>query len=376
MLEYDSRLKDIIMDFKKILFKTSEVDVEKALPDGVVLCSRDGKIQWVNDKASEIFDTSKMHLMTSNISEFIDNPINFAVNSIKSGRPVITKFKGKEIYFDMTANEIQDGYVLDFREAVTGNAISVSDDKPDNTINRDKNIFLTKLSNDFKSPLQSIIGFSQAMTDGLGGAMSEQQDKYLKIIRKNSGDLMYFLNKLTELSYTESGIKQSEIKMFDIVNLINMTVRYNEQLYKDKEIRWNISLAEGAKSTFVSDENIIKSILQNVFEVILKSVEMGEISVDVSVPDDEYLAEKGFSNKAAVLISVSCSSLLLSENDLECLFDPYKIIDSSNRKNVLRAMILACVKNYIQSLHGAIWVESQILKNTKFNMLIPQGNAL
>ena len=187
---------------------------------------------------------------------------------------------------------------------------------------------------------------------------------------------MYFLNKLTELSYTESGIKQSEIKMFDIVNLINMTVRYNEQLYKDKEIRWNISLAEGAKSTFVSDENIIKSILQNVFEVILKSVEMGEISVDVSVPDDEYLAEKGFSNKAAVLISVSCSSLLLSENDLECLFDPYKIIDSSNRKNVLRAMILACVKNYIQSLHGAIWVESQILKNTKFNMLIPQGNAL
>ena len=56
MLEYDSRLKDIIMDFKKILFKTSEVDVEQALPDGVVLCSRDGKIQWVNDKASEIFN--------------------------------------------------------------------------------------------------------------------------------------------------------------------------------------------------------------------------------------------------------------------------------------------------------------------------------
>ena len=58
------------MDFKKILFKTSSIDVDKALPDAVIFADKDGKIQWVNDIAAELFDTSKMHLLTSNISDF------------------------------------------------------------------------------------------------------------------------------------------------------------------------------------------------------------------------------------------------------------------------------------------------------------------
>ena len=44
------------MDIKKILFKTNDIDVEKALPDAIVFCNFDGKIQWVNDKAAEYFD--------------------------------------------------------------------------------------------------------------------------------------------------------------------------------------------------------------------------------------------------------------------------------------------------------------------------------
>ena len=59
------------MDIKKILFRTNSIDVEKALPDALVLCGKDGKIQWVNDVAAEIFETSKMHLLTSNTNTTI-----------------------------------------------------------------------------------------------------------------------------------------------------------------------------------------------------------------------------------------------------------------------------------------------------------------
>ena len=41
--------------------------------------------------------------------------------------------------------------------------------------------------------------------------------------------------------------------------------------------------------------------------------------------------------------------------------------------NVLRAMVLASVKNLVQSLNGIVWVESQILKNTSFNIIIPSN---
>ena len=362
------------MDIKKILFRTNTIDVEKALPDAIVFCNKDGKIQWVNDKASEIFETSKMHLLTSNVAEFIENAQNLIANAILNNTAVITKFMAKEIYFDMTAKEIEEGFVLSFRDILsTDRAIYNNSQKEAECIDKDKNKFLLKLANDFKSPLQSIIGFSQAMADGLGGSMSEQQDKYIRIIKKNSSDLMYFVNKLLELSQTEVELKSPDIKMFDVVNSVNSVIRFNEQLYKDKDLRWSLVVEEGFKNTIVSDEEMIKIALQNILEVVLKSLDMGEIIINISTPDEEIVKSKNLFGSKFLMLSVSSSSLLLSENDLECMFEPYKIVDSANRKNLLRAMTLACVKNLIQSLNGIVWVESKLLKNTSFNIIIPLG---
>ena len=359
------------MDIKKILFRTNSIDVEKALPDALILCGKDGKIQWVNDVAAEIFETSKMHLLTSNISDFIENPINLISSSVIMHKPVITKFVNKEIYFDMTVKEIAEGYVLDFRDAVQNSAIA-QDDKTEE-INREKNNFLLKLANDLKSPIQSIVGFSQAMADGLGGEMSEQQEKYIRIINKNSSELMYFVGKLLELSQTESALKEPDKKTLDVLALVNSVVRFNEQLYKGKEVKISIKPEEDFKKTISTDEEILKNILQDVLEIILKSVDMGEVAITLSNPNDEFISSKNLAPAQYTMISLSTSALLLSENDLECMFDPYTILDSTNRKNVLRAMVLASVKNLVQSLNGIVWVESQILKNTSFNIIIPSN---
>ena len=241
------------MDIKKILFKTNIIDVEKALPDAIVYCNKDGKIQWVNDKSAEVFETSKMHLLTSNIGDFIENAQNLITSAVLSNQQVITKLVSKEIYFDMTVNEIEDGYVMAFRDAV--NTCALNSEPTEEEIsrqNRVKNNFLLKISNEFKSPLQSIVGFSQAMADGLGGEMSEQQDKYIRIIRKNSLDLMYFVNKLMELSQTEAESITPELKTFDIISAVNSVAKFNEQLYKDKDLRWNIKIQEGIKNTIIS----------------------------------------------------------------------------------------------------------------------------
>ena len=98
---------------------------------------------------------------------------------------------------------------------------------------------------------------------------------------------------------------------------------------------------------------------------------MGEININLSNPDEEYVTSRNLPPAQYTLITLSSGALLLSENDLECMFDPYKIVDSTNRKNVLRAIVLASVKNMVQALKGSIWVESQILKSTCFNVLIP-----
>ena len=359
------------MDFKKILFKTNAIDVEHSLPDSVIFVSKDGKVLWVNDISAEIFETSKIHLMTSNINSLIENGINLISNAVIMNKPVIVKLTEKEIYFDMTVREINDGYVLDFRETSEPSQTQQEEQDP-KVINREKNNFLLKLSNDLKSPIQSIVGFSQAMADGLGGTMTEQQEKYINIIKKNSSDLMYFIAKLLELSKTESEPNCSERKLFDVIALVNSVVKFNEQLYRDKEVKIVVNQVEGFKKTINSDSEVLRNILQDLMEVILKSVDMGEISISLLNPDEEYIANKNLPAGNYTMITVASSAMLLSENDLECMFDPYKIVDSTNRKNVLRAIVLASVKNLVQSLRGIIWVESQILKSTSFNIILPE----
>jgi signal transduction histidine kinase len=209
------------------------------------------------------------------------------------------------------------------------------------------------------------------MADGLGGDMTEQQEKYIRIIKKNSSYLMYFTEKLFELSKTEAGLGEPDIKTFDIVSMINSVVKYNEQLCKDKDVKWNVCLAEGLKNTIMGDEGRIKNIVQNIFEVILRSVDMGDIDVNILTPDEELLKSKNLLPRNYIMLSIASNSLLLSESDLDMMFEPYKIIDSPNRKNIVRAMTLAEVRNVVQSLGGIIWIESKILKNTIFNIIIP-----
>lgn len=358
------------MDFKKILFKTNSIDVEKALPDALIFINKDGKIQWVNDIASEIFETSKMHLMTSHIFDFIENAMNLITNAVIMNKSIITKLIDKELYFDMTVREIDDGYVLDFRQA-TQTSSDINNNSETSAINREKNNFLLKMSNDLKSPIQSIVGFSQAMTDGLGGSMSEQQEKYVKIINKNSVELMYLISKLLELSQTESLLKQPENKTVDALALVNSVVKYNEQLYKGKDVKISVVQNDDYKKTINTDAEILKNILQDLFEVILKSVDMGEVVITLSNPDENEIEEKNLKSGVYTKFSIASSSLLLSENDLDCMFDPYKILETSNRKNVLRAIVLASVKNLVKSLNGIVWAESQILKSTSLNVIIP-----
>lgn len=361
------------MDFKKILFKTTAIDVEHALPDAVIFCEKNGKIQWVNDKASEIFETSKMHLMTSYAFDFIENVLNLAKNAAQQGCSVIAKKIGAEKYYEMTVNELDNGFVLDLREIADKDKFNRESNRQNfNEANYDENLFLYKLSNDFKSPLQSIVGFAQAMADGLGGSMTEQQEKYIKIIKKNSSDLMYFTDKLLELSATEADVYKLDFKTFDILNLANLTVKYNEQLYKDKDISLSVELAENTKNVVATDSDILRNILQNILEVILKTVDTGEIKINISTPDEEILSSRHLAyGSDYLMITISSSAMLLSEKDLEEMFNPYKIVDTANRKNLLRAIILAATQNLISKLSGILWVESQILKNTNFNVIIP-----
>ena len=244
-------------------------------------------------------------------------------------------------------------------------------------LNKDKNLMLSKLSHEFKSPVQSILGFSTALTDGLGGEINSKQQKYVKIINKNATELLYFMDKFFEFSNVESSLNKFSFLTFDIVNLIQNVIKHNENILKNKNISINIDDEQLKNKTVYSDENAVKTILQNIIELSIKLTEIGSVTIELSTPELDYVQKTGvklIKNATAesyIKISVIDNGIGLQENEIEGIFEPYTQIDKLNKKNIVRSFCLGTAKELVKHLNGSIWLATEVMKGTVFNVILP-----
>ena len=76
-------------------------------------------------------------------------------------------------------------------------------------------------------------------------------------------------------------------------------------------------------------------------------------------------------NTSYLQISIKDSGMGLKESELEGIFEPYSQIDKMNKKNFVRSISLGTVKTLVNRLHGTVWVQSEVMKGTTFNIILP-----
>lgn len=371
------------MVFKNFMSKAKDIDILASIPDGALLIDAQGKIEWVNDVASVLFMMNKTEISKLNINEVIESGMDLIKQAAESSKSVVGRAKCllvKELYVEITANAVEGCFVVMLRD-VTQNYKTVTsilvERECSKKTNKDKNMFLVKLSNELKSPLSSIIGFSQAMVDGLGGEMSDKQEKYIKIINKNSTEILYFIDKMIELSKTESNLYEYDFQIFDVVNTIQNVLKNYDSAIKAKNLSYNIDTEEIVKRTVFSDEETLKIIIQNIIETSMNATDIGSINVKVSHPELDFVSEKGIlvaenaTDKSYLLLTISDTGAGIAESDLEVVFEPYAQLDRPNKKNIVRSISLASVKNLVKYLKGAVWVQSEPMQGATYSVIIP-----
>ncbi len=371
------------MVFKSFLSKAKDIDILSSIPDGVLLLDSNGKIEWINDLIPVLFRMNKGDIFKTNINDILESGLDLVKQAAESFKSVVGRIRtesGKDSYFEITSKPVDMYYVVCLRD-VTQSYKTVTniivEHESSKKINKDKNNFLVKLSNELKSPMHSIIGFSQAMVDGLGGEMSEKQEKYIKIINKNSNDMLYLMNKIIELSKTESSLMEFDFQIFDSVNTIQGVLKEFDAIVKSKNLTLTLDIEEVVKKTIFSDENILKMILQNILETSINSTDIGSIKIKASHPELETVHQQfievaeDFNEKAYLMISVSDTGAGISEGDLGVIFDPYAQLDRPNKKNIVRSIALASAKNLVRYLKGVIWLESEPMQGATYNIIIP-----
>lgn len=367
------------MNFTNLFSGINLKEILRHLPDAVLLLDSNGRILKTNREAEYLFNIDISEEADYYFDDFVNKGFELAGQSASKHVPVIagaSTDENNEFFIELNASQMEDQFIVTIRDVTAMTKVLANAEKT-GRLNKDKNLMLTKLANDFKSPLQSIIGFSNALTDGLGGEMTEKQDKYVKIINKNASELLYFMDKFFEFSKAESSLVKFDIKTFDAVNSVQEVIRGFESTIASKKVSINLEFEELASKTVTTDDSVLKTALKNILDVSLKMTEIGTITVSLLNPDMENVIKRGVKvinqedNRAYLQISVKDTGTGLKEVDMEGLFEPYAQLEKINKKNLIRSIVLSTVRTLVSKLHGTVWVESEIMKGTTFNIILP-----
>ena len=353
------------------------------LPDAVFVVEEDsGKIVWANHRAYRLFEIEKEELETLVFDDLVDQGMNLAYQSSVKDISVIggATVNEKEFFVELSANLLDTQYFITIRDVTEMTHVLTQAEKT-GRLNKDKNLMLTKLSSEFKSPVQSILGFSQALNDGLGGEINDKQRKYVRIINKNATELLYFMEKFFEFAQVESQLYQKNMQMFDVTELIQNVIRENEVTIATKKLNVSTNYDNISSKMIYSDENALKVILQNIIEISIRLTEIGNISIELFNPPIEGVIEmgitpiKGATENSYLMIRISDNGIGLQETDVDGIFEPYTQLDKTNKKNLVRSISLGSAKELVRALNGAIWLETEVMKGTIFSVVIPVENG-
>ena len=133
--------------------------------------------------------------------------------------------------------------------------------------------FFSYISHELKTPLNSIIGFTQLLRNESYGALSAQQTRALGLIYKNGGELLRLINNILDLARIESGKMPNQLIEVDLRELMERACIMMEPLVQEKELRLERKASRSFPERFLTDPNKIKSILGNLLSNAIRFTE-------------------------------------------------------------------------------------------------------
>lgn len=146
-----------------------------------------------------------------------------------------------------------------------------------------KDHFLAHLSHEIKTPLTAIAGFVNL---ALNNCVDEQGKNYLKIIERNSENLLLLLNNLLDFSKLESNQLEVEYSQFSLFDEIENTISSVRPTSEAKGLELEVDYVSFLPRYVRSDAPKIKQILINMLDNAIKFTEKGKVRLEIKVEMD------------------------------------------------------------------------------------------
>jgi len=236
------------------------------------------------------------------------------------------------------------------------------DEKADHLRRADelKSKFLSNMSHEFRSPLNSILALSGLLINRADGDLTPPQDQQVVYIRRAAQDLMDLVNDLLDLAKVEAGKVEVRPLEFEVENLFAALRGMLRPLLLNQAVDLIFDDATHIPRVF-SDEGKVSQILRNFISNALKFTERGEIRVSAALTED-----------SEIRFCVSDTGIGIAAENIDLIFQDFAQVDNPIQKRVRGTGLgLPLSKKLAIVLGGNVGVRSQLGSGSDFTLQIP-----
>ena len=224
-----------------------------------------------------------------------------------------------------------------------------------------KTRFLSNMSHEFRTPLNSMLALSRILLDRLDGPLTGEQERQLTFIRKAAEDLSELVNDLLDLAKVEAGkivIRPADCSIEKLFGALRGMLR---PLLVNPAV--TLVFEEAADLPVITtDEAKVSQIVRNFISNALKFTEQGEVRVTARLTPDG----------SSVAIAVSDTGVGIARADQDAIFEEFVQVEHQAQRRVKGTGLgLPLARRLAHLLGGRITLESEVGVGSTFTLVLP-----
>ncbi len=328
---------------------------------GLIAYGKDGRLNLANSSATRLLGTAAV---PPDLAAFLklygeENGLMTRVLMKRNPASAIAKVEGRSLRI-----------VINHREEETqgrlGSIVSIQDVSEAEQEEKKRKEFVANVSHELKTPLTTIIGYTESLLDwGLQEKNEQGIERDVQRIHDDALRMQQLVTDLLLLSSLDSQKHPLSMGLLDLEVILRQTAERMRWQYEAKEQQLTLNISKGPLYVF-ANLNALERVIQNIIENAIKYCQDGaEIHVVASRLNDQ------------VYFKISDNGRGIEEQHLPHLFERFYRVDvTGSRLYGGTGLGLAIVKELLELHDGAIDVQSTLGRGTSFNIFLPYAPVL
>jgi signal transduction histidine kinase len=222
--------------------------------------------------------------------------------------------------------------------------------------------FLAKVSHEVRTPLNSILGFTELMLEERLGAIGNARYKsYVEDIHQSGLYALSLLNDLLDISKIDAGKFDLDFTAVDLTELIETCVGSLQPLAKRERILLRTSLAFNLPAV-IADRRRLKQILLNLLSNAIKFTNAGgQVIVSARLIDGGDLR-----------LRVHDTGVGMTEEEIAAAMQPFQQLDTAPRRQSGTGLGLPVTKALVDANRARLTIASERGVGTSADVIFPK----